>query len=486
MNRYPVKILAIGAGGLQRALTHQFVDDLNKNNLYHGGIYIGQPRGSEKAEAFNQQDGIYHVVTFDLNGIKAIKQIESVVGATTLATTEGQERFYSQTAKQLDLILVGVTEAGIAKGEIAMDILHQTLSRYHAHHGSKSTISVINTDNIRNNGHTLREIIVNDYPTSSSQVTEWLKNQVDFLDQMGDRIVPQSDAVPITIREEAISQIDRPDRLITYTESLPLISLVLQDPHRRLRLPFEKLEKFGVIVSQASIDPFHDWKLLLVNAVHVPGITHKGFLSGIETVNEVSTHPLFGPHLERLMSGYADVVSQDIPILGRQALDYTMDFVRRIREIEDSNARINVNETVKLRERASDIIVSANYHTTTTQFRSEFAYSFATVLRFLTPIERNGDTYIGQTDLGKRYEIADPNRFIQDALIGAFGQEDVGKRLRRIMAQTELWTMPGSAFPVDLSRNSDFVDRLIPLYRQLVNGRTCLQLLAEIQNVRQD
>ena len=100
MNRYPVKILAIGARGLQSALTHQFVDDLNKNNLYHGGIYIGQPRGSEKAEAFNQQDGIYHVVTFDLSGIKAIKQIESVVGATTLATTEGQERFYSLTENQ--------------------------------------------------------------------------------------------------------------------------------------------------------------------------------------------------------------------------------------------------------------------------------------------------------------------------------------------------------------------------------------------------
>ena len=59
--RYPIKVLAIGAGGLQRALTHEFIDYLNKNNRYHGGIYVGQPRGTDKAEAFNQQNGIYHL-----------------------------------------------------------------------------------------------------------------------------------------------------------------------------------------------------------------------------------------------------------------------------------------------------------------------------------------------------------------------------------------------------------------------------------------
>ena len=62
----PVKILAIGAGGLQRALTHEFVHILNERNLYDGGIFVGQPRGTEKADAFNRQNGVYHVVTFDL------------------------------------------------------------------------------------------------------------------------------------------------------------------------------------------------------------------------------------------------------------------------------------------------------------------------------------------------------------------------------------------------------------------------------------
>ena len=99
-----VKILAIGAGGLQRALTHEFVHILNERNLYNGGIFVGQPRGAEKADAFNQQNGVYHVVTFDLSGIHDIQQVSSVVGATTLATETGREQFYAQTENPLDLI----------------------------------------------------------------------------------------------------------------------------------------------------------------------------------------------------------------------------------------------------------------------------------------------------------------------------------------------------------------------------------------------
>ena len=144
-DQLPVKILAIGAGGLQRALTHEFVHQLNQRGIYHGGIFIGQPRGSEKAEAFNQQQGIYHVVVFDLKGIKNVQRIESVVGATTLALESGREIFYAHTEMELDLILIGVTEAGIAPGEMAMDVLDETLFRYFSYHGVDSSICLLYT-----------------------------------------------------------------------------------------------------------------------------------------------------------------------------------------------------------------------------------------------------------------------------------------------------------------------------------------------------
>ena len=480
----PVKILAIGAGGLQRALTHECVHILNQRNLYNGGIFVGQPRGTEKADAFNQQNGTYHVVTFDLSGIHDIRQVSSVVGATTLATAAGREQFYAQTENPLDLILIGVTEAGIAKGELAMDVLAETLYRYFCHHGAAATLCVINTDNLRNNGDVIRDILCNEYPKRSDDYATWLETNVGFLNEMGDRLVPQVYAVPDEIQAAARAQITGQDELITYAEALPATPLILEDLNDMLRVPFSQLQDYGVIVSQESIEPYHDWKLLLVNSVHVPGITHKGTLSGIEYVNEAASHPTFAPHLERLMRGYAEIVEADIPIAGKSAQAYTLEFIDRIRKVKDDNARINIIETVKLRERAADIVRSPNYDSSTERFKSDFAYSFATVLRFLTPNAISSlDDYTGITDTGTAYEIQDPDRTIQDILRGAFGasQIDVQGRIASIFSNAALWSPAGATSPTGLNKNQDFIERVVHYYHRLVNGETCLAVLESIK-----
>ena len=481
----PIKILAIGAGGLQRALTHEFVHILNQRDLYNGGIFVGQPRGTEKADAFNRQDGVYHVVTFDLSGIHNIQRVESVVGATTLSTKTGRDWFYSQAENPLDLVLIGVTEAGIAKGELAMDVLDETLYRYFSHHGADATLCVINTDNLRNNGDIIRDILCDEYPKRSDAYTTWLRTNVGFLNEMGDRLVPQVYAVPDEIKAAARAQIETPDELITYAEKSPATPLILEDLKDMLRVPFSELQDQGVVVSRESIEPYHDWKLLLVNSVHVPGITHKGVLSGIEYVNEAATHPIFAPHLERLMEGYAEIVEADIPIAGKSARAYTLEFVDRIRSVKDDNARINIIETVKLRERAADIVRSPNYNTSTALFKSDFAYSFATVLRFLTPhVVSGADDYRGITDTGTEYEIRDPDRTIQDILTGAFGasRADVSERISAIVSNATLWSPVGSASPSGLSENQDFTARVVAYYHRLVNGETCLEVLESINS----
>ena len=479
----PVKILAIGAGGLQRALTHEFVHILNQRNRYNGGIFVGQPRGTEKADAFNQQGGVYHVVTFDMGGIHDIQQVSSVVGATTLATETGREQFYAQTENPLDLLLIGVTEAGIAKGELAMDVLDETLYRYFCHHGADATLCVINTDNLRNNGDVIGDILCNEYPKRSDAYATWLETNVGFLNEMGDRLVPQVYAVPDEIQAAARAQIEGQDALITYAEASPAIPLILEDLKDMLRVPFGGLHDYGVIVSQESIEPYHDWKLLLVNSVHVPGITHKGTLSGIEYVNEAAAHPTFAPHLERLMDGYAEIVEADIPIAGKSAREYSLEFVNRIRRVKDDNARINIIETVKLRERAADIVRSPNYNASTERFKSDFAYSFATVLRFLTPHTISSpDDYRGITDTGEAYEIRDPDRTIQDVLKGAFGasRTDVDERFATIFSNAALWSPAGAVSPIGLNGNLDFMARVGGYYHRLVNGETCLEVLESI------
>ena len=132
----------------------------------------------------------------------------------------------------------------------------------------------------------------------------------------------------------------------------------------------------------------------------------------------------------------------DIPIAGKSARAYSLEFVARIRRVKDDNARINIIETVKLRERAADIVRSPNYDASTELFKSDFAYSFATVLRFLTPHTISSpDDYKGITDTGEVYEIRDPDRTIQDILQGAFGvsASEAAARIATILSNAALW-----------------------------------------------
>ena len=111
---------------------------------------------------------------------------------------------------------------------MAMDVLDETLFRYFRHHGTDSTICVINTDNIRNNGHIIQAILINEYPLRSAEYSDWLSQNVGFLDEMGNRIVPQSQDVPEEMQQEAAERIGRQDELITYTEKMPSICLVIK------------------------------------------------------------------------------------------------------------------------------------------------------------------------------------------------------------------------------------------------------------------
>ncbi len=46
----------------------------------------------------------------------------------------------------------------------------------------------------------------------------WLENNIDFLDEMGDRVVPDPSAISEIIKEEARKRIGKEDHLVTYTE----------------------------------------------------------------------------------------------------------------------------------------------------------------------------------------------------------------------------------------------------------------------------
>ena len=476
-----VKILAIGAGGLQRALTHEYIHDLIKMAKYKGGIFIGQPRHSSKAEAFSQQGGLYHVVTFNVRGVTGIKLIESVVGASALSRGEGREQFLNQVKNDLDLILVGVTEAGVRKGLTGMDILAETLLGYFGEHGPKSTISVMDTDNLKGNGQMVRDI-QKEYAREKENPSylSWLENKVDFLDEMGDRVVPDPAAVPEAIKEEAKKRIGKEDHLITYTEKMPeQWSLVIRDARGRLRVPFSELTHRGVIVTRGSINSYHNWKLRLLNSVHIPFITHLAQLSGYKKINAAANDPVIKEYLRTVVCGNAQIVEKDIPIEGEDAAKYALSFVKRISELEDDPVRVNINHTLKLRERIAPTIISKHYTTASEEFKDKLAFALATVFRYLSPLERDGNTYSGKDDLGNIYPFTDANPTIPELLMGARREdkEQIENRIRQIFEDSSLWTPPGSKEKIDLSSNDDCLRRVIGFYQRMIGGQKVLDIL---------
>ncbi len=479
-----VKILTIGAGGLQRALTHEWVHDLIKAGKYDGGIFVGQPRHTSTAEALNQQGGLYHVVTFNTDGVTRIKLIESVVGASSLSTPEGKEKFLSWVKGSLDLILVGVTEAGVSKGQIGMDMLNETLFRYFSQHGSDSTISVLDTDNLRGNGKILRDIQL-EYAKERGidPYILWLENKVDFLDEMGDRLVPNPAAVPESIKGEARRKIGKEDLLATYTEEMPgRWSLVISDPKRRLRVPFSELAYRGVIVTTGNIDSYHDWKLRLLNSVHVPFISHLAQLSGYKRINDAANDPLIKDYLLSVVEGNARIVEKDIPLEGENAVKYALSFVERISSLEDDAARININHTLKLRERISGTILSPHYGATPENFKDKLAFAIATVFRYLTAVNQEKRAWLGQTDTGTTYHFTDPNPTIPTLLMGAMekSKEYVGKKIRQIFHDYSLWTSSGQKQKVNLSGNLDCMRRVANFYYRMVTGEKALDIMKRL------
>lgn len=478
----PVRVLAIGSGALHRALPHELIDQLNTLGLYNGGIFVGQPRGRDTANGYNQLEDGYPVVTFTSAGIQAIKTVRSVVGAVSLADEQERQTFYSQAKNDLDAILVGVTEAGFEGEQPWMDVLFETLRAYHEHHGETSSISVINTDNKRGNGDLIKEMMVRRLPqTQNSSFGEWLFENVDFHNTMVDRIVPKPTAIPTVVREDARRHIgtvegSAQDVLTTFAEPMPRDwAFVIEDPKRRLRIPFDKLPSPQVIVSKEPIDRYHEWKLRLENAIHVPALTAAiALLFGSHgRIDEaLRSEPLLRQHAEKFAEAVAATVAHDAPIPDMDPKAYALSFVDRVANLPDDAARINITLGEKLRLRVAPSILSGGYHALSDAARDRIAISVAAVLRFLSPVNAS---YQGKDETGALYEIDLSNAGASDLLRGILGTEDYLMKARSAVdefCKRFFWGVDEQGSVV--TENRDFRNRLMFFYSFLLSPKTNL------------
>lgn len=57
--QYPERILQFGEGNFLRAFVDWQIEQLNRHTDFNGSVAVVQPRGSEKINRLNDQDGLY-------------------------------------------------------------------------------------------------------------------------------------------------------------------------------------------------------------------------------------------------------------------------------------------------------------------------------------------------------------------------------------------------------------------------------------------
>ncbi|CAM9609810.1 unnamed protein product [Chrysoparadoxa australica] len=284
--------------------------------LHEAGIvsFIAQPRGSSFQEALKRSDDLsYEVDTVERDGSTSTAKYPTA-GACSLATQGGRETFLglAKSLRHLQVIGLGLTEAGISAESPAIKLWSEFLHERRAHY-PLSSISVINTDNVPSNGDVLTRIL-RELNAGDDEFLSWADNFVVVHNTMVDRITSHREG----------------DNLVPKAEPPPVKALVIED--LRQVLPAQLAHVPGVVVrhkpGQINVD--HALKLRVANGTHT-AMVHVMALSGLRDTSMCIEHPLLLRYLEELFRcDIEPAAMHDLGVLSSEVRQVWDDWFRRL------------------------------------------------------------------------------------------------------------------------------------------------------------
>ncbi|MFF2449211.1 tagaturonate reductase [Neobacillus sp. NPDC058068] len=307
---YPEKVLQFGEGNFLRAFVDWQIQVLNEKTDFNGSVVVVQPRGSEKIERLNNQDGLF---TLYLQGIKEDKivnehlVIDSISRGINLFTDYDE---YLTLAGQEDLrfIVSNTTEAGIVfDADDQVDDRPQKsfpgkltaflYQRFKSFNGdlAKGCI-IIPCELIEENGIRLKESVLQlaEHWKLGAEFIGWLHDANTFCSSLVDRIVP---GYPKDSLEEKLEELGFQDHLMVVGEQYYLWAI--QGPEwLKKELPFEAAGLGTLIVD--DLTSYRTRKVRILNGAHT-AMTPVAYLSGIETVEESVNHSQVGEFIKEFI-----------------------------------------------------------------------------------------------------------------------------------------------------------------------------------------
>ncbi|SUB81105.1 Polyol:NADP oxidoreductase [Pragia fontium] len=453
------RIVHLGFGAFHRAHQAIYADILaTEHGSDWGYCEVNLIGGEQQIIDLNSQDKLYSVAEMAAEGWsgrivgvirraihREIDGIDSVLDAiaqpdtaiVSITITEKGYGYQPATGKLIeDHPLIQHDIANPATPKSAPGVIVQGL-RLRRERGLPA-LSVMSCDNMPENGHVTRNVILGLARRQDAQLADWIETHVSFPSTMVDRIVPA--VTPDTLEKitQQLSGINDPAGVACE----PFRQWVIEDNFVNGRPEWEKA---GAELVQ-DVLPFEEMKLRMLNGSH-SFLAYLGYLAGYQHINDCMQDSNYVAAARQLM------LNEQAPTLRTKGVDltaYADSLLNRYRNtaLKHRTWQIAMDGTQKLPQRMLD---SVRYHL---EHNSNFACLALGIAAWMR--------YVGGVDeQGQPIEVSDP---LIEQLKTLVSHSQQGEE--RVNALLSLEVVFGKTLP----QNPRFVSAVTAAYQNLLKN----------------
>lgn len=348
-------ILHLGPGAFFRAHLAAYTDEICGGDW---GILTGGLRSPDAARRFDQQSGLYTLLTRASAGTSG-RVVGSVLGGVA-----PQDLLARMCDPAIRIVSLTITEKayGLAPATGGLDESHPDIAAdLAAPSQPRSAVGLIaralwlrraagvlpftplSCDNLPGNGHILKRLVTEFAARTDPDLAAWIAAEVPFPCTMVDRITPASTD---QTRADALAATGFADDLAVETE--PFRQWVIEDDFAAGRPDWDRAGALFV----KDVAPYEKMKLRMLNGTHSL-LAYRGVLAGHEFVRDAIADPvLLGAARAHMQTAAATLD----PVPGVDPSAYADELIARFqnRAILHRTAQIASDGTAKLPQRALD------------------------------------------------------------------------------------------------------------------------------------
>lgn len=302
-------IAHLSVGNFHRAHQAWYVEQLltqpdQRQWALHGIGLIDDPRERAKADALQQQDGLYSLTRYDADGGVERRVIGAIL-KMTFAPAAPRDALATLCDPAIRIVSLTITEGGyrLDSPDVLADRITPETPRSafgyivaalrHRRAAGAVPFTVLSCDNLMENGDITRHAVLAQAEAVDAGLASWISASVAFPNSMVDGITPAT-SEDDRARLNAASGLD--DLVPVFSESF--MDWVIEDRFCNGR---PMLERLGVRLVQ-DVRPYEQAKLHMLNAGHSM-LAYPAILAGYTRVDEAMRDPLIrglvGAYMER-------------------------------------------------------------------------------------------------------------------------------------------------------------------------------------------